>query len=30
MKRVLFVLSLLVLSSVPLLAQDNPFARTRT
>ena len=28
MKRVLFVLSLLVLSSVPLLAQDNPFAGT--
>src|SRR5260370_27690397 len=25
MKRALFVLSLLVLSSVPLLAQDNPF-----
>jgi len=25
MKRVLFALSLLVLSSVPLLAQDNPF-----
>ncbi len=28
MKRVLFVLSLLVLSSVPLLAQDNPFVGT--
>jgi len=25
MKRVLFALSLLVLSSVPLLSQDNPF-----
>jgi hypothetical protein len=28
MKRVLFALSLLVLSSVPLLAQDNPFVGT--
>src|SRR5260370_7370520 len=28
MKRALFVLSLLVLSSVPLLAQDNPFVGT--
>ncbi len=28
MKSVLFVLSLLVLSSVPLLAQDNPFVGT--
>jgi hypothetical protein len=28
MKRVLFVLSLLALSSVPLLAQDNPFVGT--